>query len=96
MGFDQTTWKRPPVGSIQLLENTADVWLIPLQHTQTTLKPLLSILSLEEQASARQLVTQTLSDRFIIRRARLRTILSAYTGQKPERIQYHVNDYGKP
>ncbi|MEM6526717.1 MAG: 4'-phosphopantetheinyl transferase superfamily protein [Chloroflexota bacterium] len=43
-----------------------------------------------------QFLTRTLSDRFIVRRARLRMILSAYTGQNPGLIRYHIGDYGKP
>jgi len=53
-------------------------------------------LSTKEQTQAKQYYTSDLSDRYIISHGVLRYILSYYTRQLPQDIEFIHNEYGKP
>src|SRR5215208_6495886 len=53
-------------------------------------------LSSAERARAERFRSDVTRTQFIVRRAALRNVLSAYTGVSPASIAYNENEYGKP
>lgn len=55
-----------------------------------------ALLSEEETARSRRLVTSRLRRRFVAGRARLRSLLAEHLGREPRALEFVHNEYGKP
>ena len=90
------TWTvatRPP----PLPDDEVHVWRIELtvEH-RDVIASLATVLSDEERCRAERQATQTLYERFVIRRAILRRLLGDYLGQPPAEICLLNDSFGKP
>ncbi len=55
-----------------------------------------ALLSEDETARCRRLASSRLRRRFVAGRARLRSLLAEHLGQDPRRLEFVLNEYGKP
>jgi 4'-phosphopantetheinyl transferase len=72
------------------------VWLICLNQSAAEMQSLHSILAAEEMERARNFHFDHHRERYIVAHLALRLILGRYLGQRPERLRFRSNDYGKP
>ena len=72
------------------------VWLAVLDRPRGYVAESLRLLSEDELRRASQYKSERYRERFIIRRATLRSILAGYLGQKPHGLRFRYNPYGRP
>lgn len=75
---------------------TVDVYCITISSYFNSLKFLYSLLSTQEKIQSKKFFTINLSNRYIVTRAVLRSILAEYLGTRPQDIEFVKNSYGKP
>lgn len=93
---DNALW-RPYAGqALSCSPKTLHLWRIDLEQSTQQGSQLLSSLSDFEQARAKAFYTDELRRRFVMRRAALRHILSAYLDVPPNAHAYAVGLHGKP
>lgn len=86
-------WEIPPA-DLRLESNEVHLWLTRLDEKNT--KGLLSILSDDEQAVAKQFRFDLHRRRFVTARGHLRILLSKYLLINPRRIRFNYGEFGKP
>lgn len=74
----------------------AFVYIVNFTHYKKNLRLLWECLSCEERDQAKKYYTTDLSDRYIMSHGILRYLLSYYTGQLPQDIEFFHQEYGKP
>jgi len=89
------TWPRPP-GRLRLDEHQTHLWAFSLDLGGGELYRLFELLSPEEQQRARRFRFDLHRDRFIAARTQLRLLLSHYTREEPNQIQFTYGTNGKP
>jgi len=72
------------------------VWEFPLTITDGTLHQYASLLSGDEQLRASRFHFETDARRFTVARAKVRSILSGYTGSPGVNLRFHYSRQGKP
>jgi 4'-phosphopantetheinyl transferase len=77
-------------------ERTVDVWAIALTVSGTVRRELEALLAPDERSRADRLRFPRDRERFVVARGALRTILGAYTGERPERLLFDYGARGKP
>lgn len=75
---------------------TVNVYCITINSYFNSLKFLYSLLSTQEKIQSEKFFTINLSNRYIVTRAVLRSILAEYLGTIPQDIEFIRNSYGKP
>ncbi len=88
-------WQFPP----QMCDLTPDavhVWLTDLEDMAPYWKPLAPILGVEERERAASFHFEHDRQRYVSAHVVLRLLLGAYLGLAPERLTFHVGQYGKP
>ena len=95
MDFDQELWQMSPDAPITLPKGGVDVWLIHLERSNTVIAALETLLNDSERRRAYRYFTEGLKEHYVVRRGRLRRILSYYLGKTPESIQFQVDSHGK-
>lgn len=73
-----------------------DIWFGELPEDKQKIKKFSTILTNEESQRSRAFNTLRLSERFVLTRAILRSILSDYIQVHPQELKIMVNQYGKP
>ena len=76
--------------------NKVFVYIVNLNNCKLLIPQFWECLSAEERSQANKYYTSNLSDLYIISRGILRCILSYYTKQLPQEIEFIHNKYGKP
>lgn len=74
----------------------ADIWRIDLSQFAIVAPVLMNTLNKEEQYRADRLLSEVIRNRFIASRILLRHILSKYTNQLPQKIEFDYGIDGKP
>lgn len=93
---EQALWQ-PYAGQTLTCESSAlHLWAIMLAVPSPRLARMKALLSPSERTRATKFYTRELQTRFIVRRAALRYILSAYLACEPDRIVYEFGSNGKP
>jgi 4'-phosphopantetheinyl transferase len=72
------------------------IWRVDLNQDRSTTETLTSLLSADELRRASKYYFQRESDRFVVARGVLRTILGSYLLLSPLEIGFSFNRYGKP
>jgi 4'-phosphopantetheinyl transferase len=94
-GAGNAIWRNPSIFPA-LTPSTVDIWRINLSGDTRHLHRSLAILD-ETEVARSQLFRMPLDrDRFVIGRATLRRLISAYTGITARTISFRYNSYGKP
>lgn len=93
--FLSRTWASPPV-TLALVENTVDVWLIPLAQPEAPYASFNDLLSSSEQERAARFKFEQHRRRFVVAHAALRSILSLYLNTAPLNLQFVNGVNGKP
>ncbi len=88
-------WRAPPK-AVLLADNEVHVWRALLDLDAREVEDLWQTLTADEQARARRYHFQKDSERFIVGRGFLRTILGRYLDIKPEHLRFCYNPHGKP
>ncbi len=81
---------------MRIKQNQVHIWRVSLDLDNHSLEDLKNLLSEEELAKADKLRFEKQRNRFIAARGLLRRILSYYTGEKAEELEFHYNSNGKP
>ena len=76
--------------------NKVFVYIVNLSHCKLFMSQFWECLSFEEKEQAKKYYTSDLSNRYITSHGVLRYILSYYTKQFPQDIEFIHNEYGKP
>ena len=84
------------LNSNETKSNVAFVYIANLPNCKQSIPLFWECLSPKEKIQAKQYYTQDLSDRYVISHGVLRYILSYYTHQLPQDIEFIHNEYGKP
>lgn len=84
------------LNSNEVNSNTAFVYIVNLANYKQTISLFWECLSIEEKIKAKQYYASSLTDRYVMSHGILRYILSFYTKQLPQDIEFIHNDYGKP
>ena len=95
MMLSDCSWSAGPAVPT-LCPGQAHVWCIPLNVPPEEIRELSGQLSSDEQNRAGRYHFSRDHDRFVVRRARLRDILSRYLGDVPSEIRYTYGSHGKP
>jgi 4'-phosphopantetheinyl transferase len=95
MDCDQELWQMSPDAPITLPKGGVDVWLIHLERSNAVIAALETLLNDSERRRAYRYFTEVLEEHYIVRRGRLRRILSYYLGKTPASIQFRVDSHGK-
>jgi 4'-phosphopantetheinyl transferase len=74
----------------------AHLWAIQLELDRTSREALSALLCAAEHARARRLVVESARARFVVSRAALRLLLSAYAQVAPRSLAFGVAAHGKP
>ncbi|MEN8446510.1 MAG: 4'-phosphopantetheinyl transferase superfamily protein [Cyanobacteria bacterium J06555_13] len=78
------------------MRNVVQVWQIPLDVSDDTVKGYVSCLSAAEQAKANRFRFDKDKRRYVVARGSLRHLLSNQLGLAPAEIEFCYGDYGKP
>ncbi len=90
-------WKSQKQNSLDLPTATIDLWLIELNPPKFEFPDTRSdILSSDELERAARFRFDRHRRQYIAGRRALRRILSKYTGQLPEKVEFEYGEYGKP
>lgn len=87
---------------MRLTPNGVDLWRLELDDatatatTATATGPRPELLSDDELARAARGATTAVRDRWVVRRAWLRTVLAHYTGRPPAALRFEYGAFGKP
>lgn len=81
---------------MKIKQNQVHIWRVSLNLDGPSLEDLRNLLSEEELARADKLRFEKQRNRFIAARGLLRRILSRYTGEEPEELEFRYNQNGKP
>jgi 4'-phosphopantetheinyl transferase len=73
-----------------------DVWRVPLDRDEESVKRWERCLSSEERSRAGRFRFKSLRNDFIVSHAAVRSILAAYLGEEPVALRYTTNPFGKP
>lgn len=84
------------LNSNEVKSNAAFVYIANLANCKQNIPLFWKCLSTKEKIQAEQYYASDLSDRYIISHGILRYILSYYTHQLPQDIEFNHNEYGKP
>ena len=84
------------LNSNEVNPNAVFVYIANLTNCKQSISLFWECLSTKEKIQAKQYYTSDLSDRYIISHGVLRYILSYYTHQLPQDIEFIHNEYGKP
>ena len=84
-----------PVGFLLELAGV-HVWRAGLDFPPHRVGDFEQVLSEEERSRARRFVSEEGRRRFVVCRGLLRTLLGAYAGLTPERVEFSYGPYGKP
>lgn len=80
----------------QLFKDEVHVWQVTASAAAATLANLASYLTNSERGQTQQFVFEKDQQRFTIARSMLRQLLSKYTQQPANQIEFWQNNYGKP
>ncbi|MFN2217958.1 MAG: 4'-phosphopantetheinyl transferase family protein [Anaerolineae bacterium] len=89
------SWHSPPP-CLALNRDEVHVWRVPLDVPPGIVAGLFPLLSAGEQTRAEQLRAEDASRRFVASHGALRIILARYLGDKPERLRFLADAWGKP
>lgn len=81
---------------IKIAADVVDVWEAPLTLSDNEVAQLFELLSLGEQARSRGFVNDRGYRQYVISRARMRQVLSRYTGAPAQDIHFTIVGDGKP
>ncbi|MEW6742822.1 MAG: 4'-phosphopantetheinyl transferase superfamily protein [Planctomycetota bacterium] len=88
-------WPRPP-RQPTLAKSDLHVWRLRVDRARARVSEFQQLLDPEELERARRFVHPLDRDRFIVRRALLRTILGEYSRRPPAHLRFRVSPFGKP
>ena len=77
-------------------KNTVFIFTINLASDINNVSNRWEYLSVEEKIQANKYYTNHLRDRYVMSHGILRHILSYYTNQFPQNVEFTYNEYGKP
>jgi len=77
-------------------ENKVFIFIVNLTSHINNVSTYWEYLSIQEKIKASKYYTEYLSKKYIISHGILRYILSFYTKQHPQKIEFNYNEYGKP
>jgi len=95
MQEDLWRWGAPPLRPL-LREGDVHLWRANLDLPLETARPLLGLLSADEQARMETIRSAVSRVEFGTTRALLRVILARYTKQESRNLRFRYNRYGKP
>jgi 4'-phosphopantetheinyl transferase len=90
-----TEWRSTPT-TPTLSDRDVHVWRVPLTAAPPERRALERLLSPAERRRADRFRAPAHRARFVLARARLRLLLSRYTGIDPERLVFRYGPHGKP
>ncbi|MGB1249845.1 MAG: 4'-phosphopantetheinyl transferase family protein, partial [Candidatus Promineifilaceae bacterium] len=85
-----------PTQQISLAKDDVHVWRATLDPPEADVAHFWTFLSADEQTRANRFRFDVHRRRFIVARGVLRKLLGRYLNLKPEAIQFHTTDHGKP
>jgi 4'-phosphopantetheinyl transferase len=94
--IDTTVWGLAPSPLPPCTSDTLHVWLLSQKQSQSCADQLREFLSVDELERAAKYRTQDVCNRYIVRRAALRIVLSRYLGILPPAVEFTYGAYGKP
>ena len=94
-GVGLVEW-REALASPVLCEGRVHLWRIDLDQFRPATESAWEVLSDDESARARRFRFERDCDRFVIRRAFLRSILGSYLDADPRRLEFHYGEARKP
>ncbi len=89
------SWTTPP-DKISLPERTVDIWRIPLQANDESIKMCRARLSPDEIVRANRFLKEIHRQRYILGRGKLRQLLARYREADPAELRFRYSDHGKP
>lgn len=95
MSATTQSWSKPP-DSPQLIPESVDVWLFPLQHSLDMLNRMQQTLSSGEKQRAARLTKKADGDHYIAAHGILRVLLGLYMKIDPEKLAFNSDANGKP
>jgi 4'-phosphopantetheinyl transferase len=91
----RAAWSHPP-GDLDLGSHQVDIWRVSLDLPPVSVKQMESTLPADESERASKFHFDYDRNRFTLAHASLRRVLARYLHIQPHRINFSVNEYGKP